>query len=316
MLLDGPDRFESGGAERGATSYRAELLGLLAGLREAGGGTVTVHAPSENLQRLGEDWIHSWAKAGWNKRGGPIEQLDLIRRVWEAMGLVQTSWVRAERNNRDFDRARELARRAAKNPQAAPDPEPAPATTQATLSADPSRARVVAYTDGGCRGNPGVGGWGFLLIDTRTGLGREQRGAARETTNNRMELTAAIRALDAVNNRRTPIEIRTDSQYVIRVAEEWMAGWKARGWTKSTGEEVMNLDLVRELDALMHGRHVVWRWVRGHSGEPGNEYVDALANRAMDDHLAGREAPVDQRHERSPVLVQRLAVDEKAASES
>lgn len=138
---------------------------------------------------------------------------------------------------------------------------------------------VEIYTDGACRGNPGPGGWGALL--TADGHVMELSGAEPLTTNNRMELTAVIRALEALK-RPSELRIFTDSEYVRRGITEWVRSWKARGWKTADRKPVKNQDLWERLDALASGHEIEWRWVRGHSGIPGNERVDQLANEAID----------------------------------
>ena len=134
------------------------------------------------------------------------------------------------------------------------------------------------YTDGACKGNPGPGGWGALL---RYGAHeKELFGGEPATTNNRMELTAVIRALQALN-RRSRVTIHTDSQYVQKGISEWMRSWKARGWKTADKKPVKNVDLWRELDALAATHDIDWRWVKGHAGHPENERADALANRGV-----------------------------------
>jgi len=138
---------------------------------------------------------------------------------------------------------------------------------------------VEIYTDGACRGNPGPGGWAALLsFGDRE---KELAGAEEHTTNNRMELTAVIRALEALKR---PVEARvfTDSEYVRRGITEWVRAWKARGWTTSDRKPVKNRELWEELDRLAALHKIEWRWVKGHSGVPGNERVDRLANQAID----------------------------------
>lgn len=138
---------------------------------------------------------------------------------------------------------------------------------------------VEIYTDGACRGNPGPGGWGALL--TSGEHAKELSGAEPLTTNNRMELTAVIRALEALK-RPSQLRIFTDSEYVRRGITEWLRNWKARGWKTADRKPVKNQDLWERLDALAAGHEVEWRWVKGHAGIPGNERVDRLANEAID----------------------------------
>ena len=137
---------------------------------------------------------------------------------------------------------------------------------------------VEIYADGACKGNPGPGGWGVLL---RTGgAEKELFGGERETTNNRMELTAVIRALEALK-RRCKVRLYTDSQYVQKGISQWIHDWKRRGWRTTDKKPVKNEDLWRRLDDLAGGHDIEWHWVRGHAGHPENERADALANRAI-----------------------------------
>lgn len=141
------------------------------------------------------------------------------------------------------------------------------------------------WADGGCRGNPGPGGWGVLL---RTGPHeKELWGGERDTTNNRMELTAVIQALAALK-RPVAARIHTDSQYVQKGISEWIHGWKKNGWKTAARQPVKNADLWRELDRLSAQHRLQWIWVKGHAGDPGNERADALANRGIDELLGGR----------------------------
>ena len=137
---------------------------------------------------------------------------------------------------------------------------------------------VIIYTDGACRGNPGPGGWGAILM---TGAHRrELRGGELATTNNRMELMGAISALEALN-RPCRVELHTDSQYVRTGITEWLAGWKARGWRTAAKAPVKNEDLWRRLDEARLRHEVDWRWVKGHNGHPLNERADELAREGM-----------------------------------
>ena len=138
---------------------------------------------------------------------------------------------------------------------------------------------VVIYTDGACRGNPGPGGWGALIKD---GSGqRELSGAENDTTNNRMEMTAALMALRSLPDGSTA-DLYTDSEYVMKGLNEWLPGWKQRGWKTAAKKPVKNQDLWQALDAANARHKVRWHWVKGHAGNDGNEYVDRLANQAID----------------------------------
>jgi ribonuclease HI len=138
---------------------------------------------------------------------------------------------------------------------------------------------VEIFTDGACSGNPGPGGWGAILRSG--GKERELFGGEAQTTNNRMELTAVIRALEALKR---PVRARvwTDSQYVQKGISEWISGWKARGWKTAAKAPVKNVDLWRELDLLAARHEVDWRWVKGHAGHPENERADELARRGIE----------------------------------
>jgi ribonuclease HI len=138
---------------------------------------------------------------------------------------------------------------------------------------------VDIYTDGACRGNPGPGGWAAVLMSG--GHERELSGAESATTNNRMELLAVINALAALK-RQVSARVYTDSQYVRLGMTEWLTGWKARGWRTADRKPVRNQDLWERLDELAANHEIEWHWVKGHSGNPGNERCDALANAAID----------------------------------
>jgi len=141
-------------------------------------------------------------------------------------------------------------------------------------------ATIEIYTDGACRGNPGPGGWGVLLLygDHRKTL----HGGEPETTNNRMEMRAAIEALNALKGPREVI-LHTDSKYVMDGINQWMPAWKKRGWKTANKKPVKNQDLWQELDEAVSRHEIKWKWVRGHTGVDGNEEADALANRGIDE---------------------------------
>lgn len=145
--------------------------------------------------------------------------------------------------------------------------------------------QVSIYTDGACRGNPGVGGWGALLR-----YGKHEKtlsGAEDETTNNRMELTAAIYALASLKESCT-VDLYTDSKYVQKGISEWIHNWKKQGWKTSNKKPVKNADLWQQLDAEVVRHKITWHWVKGHSGHVENEYVDGVANQAIDAMLQAR----------------------------
>jgi ribonuclease HI len=149
------------------------------------------------------------------------------------------------------------------------------------MSKSASGAEVVqVYADGACKGNPGPGGWGAIL---RTG-GNEKElfGGVSQTTNNRMELTAVVRALEALEHSST-VEVYTDSQYVQKGISEWLPDWKRRGWRTADKKPVKNVDLWQELERVAGKHRVTWHWVKGHAGHPENERADELANRGVDE---------------------------------
>lgn len=142
-----------------------------------------------------------------------------------------------------------------------------------------SETEITIYTDGACRGNPGPGGWGALLL--ADGHKKELKGGERDTTNNRMELTAAIEALKALN-KPAKVCLYTDSTYLRSGILQWLPNWQKRNWKTAAGKPVKNVDLWQALEAAASRHDVDWRWVKGHSGNPGNEAADALANAAID----------------------------------
>lgn len=139
---------------------------------------------------------------------------------------------------------------------------------------------VIIYTDGACKGNPGPGGWGVLM--RYQGIERTLHGGEALTTNNRMELLAAIKGLEALK-RPCQVDLYTDSKYLQQGMLQWLAGWKQNGWRNSKKEAVKNIDLWMMLDTLASKHQIKWHWVKGHSGHLENELVDALANRGIEE---------------------------------
>jgi ribonuclease HI len=138
---------------------------------------------------------------------------------------------------------------------------------------------IKIYTDGACKGNPGVGGWGALLIHNEQSI--EIFDGELETTNNRMELMAVIEALNHATSMNDDVQIYTDSSYVQKGIQEWIHNWKKNGWRSSNKKPIKNQDLWRELDTLNSSLKVEWFWVKGHAGHPGNERADFLANEGV-----------------------------------
>ncbi len=145
-------------------------------------------------------------------------------------------------------------------------------------SSAPAKPQYILHTDGACSGNPGPGGWGATILSPKGALS-ELSGHERDTTNNRMELMAIIRALEAIPEG-SAAQIITDSQYAKNGMTQWIHGWKRKGWKSSTGGDVKNRDLWERLDDLCSRRRLEWKWVRGHNGHEGNERADTLAREA------------------------------------
>ncbi len=149
---------------------------------------------------------------------------------------------------------------------------------------------IEIYTDGACRGNPGPGGWGASLrfitdsSDNTKQVRKDLYGFQAETTNNQMELMAVIQGLESLK-RSCPVKIYTDSKYVLDGITKWMANWKLKGWKTAAKKPVKNVELWKRLDAAVQSHEVTWQWVKGHAGDEGNEYADALANRGIDENL-------------------------------
>lgn len=152
---------------------------------------------------------------------------------------------------------------------------------------------IEIYTDGACRGNPGPGGWGAVL--RYRGTEKQLYGGSPHTTNNRMELLAVIEALKALKRPGCQVALYSDSRYVLTGISEWLPNWKRRGWKTSGKKPVLNQSLWQQLDELSQQHKIDWHWVKGHSGHPGNELADSLANRGIDEmaHQVSAEAGAD-----------------------
>lgn len=159
--------------------------------------------------------------------------------------------------------------------------------TEPDAQSDAPRPVVELFTDGACSGNPGPGGWAFLLRHPKTGKAVERSGGEPDTTNNRMELRAVIEGLGSLT-RPSIVELYSDSQYVLNGLKEWMAGWKRKGWRTASKQPVKNVELWKQLDALKDRHEIHFHWVRGHDGHPENERVDRLAVEARERIAAAR----------------------------
>ena len=155
---------------------------------------------------------------------------------------------------------------------------------------DDKNCDVHAYVDGACRGNPGIGGWGVrIIVDDDEKQGLNFYGGEKYTTNNKMELTAAIEALKKCPNPPARIHMYTDSQYTKNGITDWIKNWKKNGWRTAKGEPVKNAELWKELDLLVSAKNVSWTWVKGHSSNKGNAFADALANKGIESILLERK---------------------------
>lgn len=286
---------KSSGGEPGASSYHLELIALRRGLGDVPAGVSRIQV---RLNGTLAAVCAALLRDGVLPR--KAKHPELLEQVKPLLARFEVEWVdpsKTERDDWDKD-AKKLAQGAAVAGEPAPE-------KAASVDAAPARGGVVAFTDGGCRGNPGPGGWGFLLVDVKTQAALERRGGEPHTTNNRMEMTAAIRALEAVKREGEKVEVRSDSKYLVEMCSRWIRTWKSRGWKRKDKGEIQNLDLVKRLDELIARHDVRWTWVRGHAGDLGNEHVDRLANAAMDLLARGVDAAAERRYGpgQSPIQV-------------
>lgn len=289
------------GTEANASAYRLRLHALVAGLRALPAGTdVEVVTTDSSLEQLATAWLPAWRANDWRKKG--IQSVDLVKQLAEQLDR-HTVGFRHLRSRTGDNHAKDCSKHAkdAAAHMTAEDLALPPPKGHVEVRAD---TEVVAWTDGGSRKNPGPSGWGAVLVHHASGTTMVLRGGETVATNNRMELTAVAEALDAFK-RRTRVEVRTDSRFVISAATQWRHGWKRRGWRKADGEEPANLDVIQRLDALLDRHDVVFTWVPGHTGEPGNELADQLCNEAIDAVLAGTDPESRTRQDAPPFEIRR-----------
>lgn len=252
------------------TNNRMELTAAIAALRALKGPReVTFYTDSEYLRRGITEWIENWAQKNWRTEGGkPVANEDLWRELWALTQEheIEWHWVRGHSGNRFNERVDQLARRARKA-----------ITPQAELSTDTPRL----YVRASCKGSPGVGGWGVVL---ETGEQTEQlSGSAPRTTNNRMEIRAAIEGLNMLPAGAS-VQLVTTSDYLYQGATKWIHGWRQRGWQKRGGKTIANDDLWQELDALISRYDIHWISAKGDGGTwaQGLEEASKLASAATE----------------------------------
>ncbi len=270
ILLSGDREKVLTGSEPDTTNNRMELQAAIAALGALSRPCrVDFYTDSQYVRRGISQWIAGWARRGWKSEGGrPIANVDLWKRLWELSQEHEITWhwVRGHSGDRFNERVDELAREAR-----------LAITPQVTIGDDAPRL----YVRASCKGNPGPGGWGVVL--EQDGETTQHSGSDPETTNNRMELQAAIEGL-----RRAPagepVHLFTTSDYVFQGATSWMDGWRRRGWQKQGGQPIANADLWRELDRLLQSRSVNWVNAKGQGEEmpPGLDEAARLAAEARD----------------------------------
>lgn len=286
------------GTDPWASPYRLRLLAMREALPKlADGAAVEVVTTDPNTIRLFEEWLPTWRDRGFRKK--EPESWDVLEAMLPDLDRLEVTFRLQRSRSGDFH-AKDCSKHAKETAAKMEVPERAVAEAVKVRS----DVEVVAWTDGGSRKNPGVSGWGSVLVHLPTGTTQSLRGGDPESTNNRMELTAIAEALDLLK-RPTDVEIRTDSRFAIQVCEQWRQGWKRRGWRKKDGEPPANLDIVQRLDALVDRHRVRFTWVKGHAGEPGNELADALCNAAMDAIERGEEASHAERSADPPFGIDR-----------
>lgn len=280
--------FEDGtGGEQLASPYRLHLLALLDVLpRVPDGQAVHVITTDSLLVDVFDRYLARWEADGFRKKD--LKSVDLLKLLPAHVNRIPLT---AEKlTSRAGDPHAKDCKLHAKQASARLDPPP----RQIGPVQVRSDVEVVAWTDGGSSPNPGPSGWGAVIVHLASQTTLTLRGGFPEATNNRMELTAIAEALDAFT-RRTRVEVRTDSKFAISVCTEWMRGWKRRGWQRSDGEPPVNLDVIQRLDGLLQRHDVVFTWVPGHTGEPGNERADELCNQAIAAVNAGTGTELKER---------------------
>ncbi len=294
---------DASGPVAGAKPYRLRLRAAVEGLSSLEQPVaIEIVTTDQLLIDLAQRYLPAWEARGWRVKGKA--NLDLVRQLAPHLHRHTVTWRKITSRKGD-PHAKDCSLHA-KQTAARCTPE------DLIQPGGPAQVRddteLVAWTDGGCRKNPGPGGWGMLMVHHASGTTLQARGGEVDSTNNRMELSGILAVLERLR-RRSRVEIRTDSRFCIDAITTWRHGWKRRGWLKADGEPPANLDLIKRLDELVVRHDLVFTWVRGHSGEPGNEHADDLCNQAMDAHEAGEPTSWEERADAPPFPIERVPVE-------
>ena len=296
---------EFSGGESATTNHRMEMVAAIKALESLSEHTrIQLYTDSKYLKNGITVWIRNWRTNGWRtSKKKPVKNSELWQRLDELCEKhdVEWNWLKGHAGTEGNERADALARSGMKPyldlasriqaAQGAAGGRGAVSDTREEKSGDLTAEslgseriiKVIAYTDGACSGNPGPGGWGVLLQAVRAGSvikEREFSGGESATTNNRMEMIAAIKALEGLSEP-ARIQLYTDSQYVKDGITVWIRNWRANGWRTAKKKPVKNSELWQRLDELCKEHDVEWNWLKGHAGTEGNERADALARRGM-----------------------------------
>lgn len=281
------------GGEAWANPYRLHLLALIDALEHVPAETeLTVVTTDQLVVDVCNQHLERWARGGLRKQ----KCQELLPALFTWVGLLKGERLYSRTGDPHAKDCKKHAKSASKRVQLVKPP-----TGPVQVRDD---VEVVAWTDGGSRKNPGPSGWGAVIVHLPSSTTLTLRGGEAHSTNNRMELTAIAEALDCFT-RHTVVEVRTDSKFSISVCTEWIAGWKRRGWKRANGDPPVNLDVIQRLDGLLQRHRVVFTWVPGHSGEPGNERADELCNEAIDHVLAGTSPDLRERTDTPPFPITR-----------
>ena len=300
---------EYSGGESTTTNNRMEMTAAIKALESLSEPTrIQLYTDSQYLKDGITVWIKNWRMNGWQtSKKKPVKNSELWQRLDELCEEhdVEWNWLKGHAGTEGNERADAIARSGMKpyldqasQIQAAQgtaggqgvvcDTREEKSGDMATEHLGTERTvEVVAYTDGACSGNPGPGGWGVLLQATRAGSiikEREYSGGESATTNNRMEMTAAIKALESLSEP-TRIQLYTDSQYLKDGITLWIRNWRVNGWRTSNKKPVKNSELWKRLDELCKEHDVEWSWLKGHAGAEGNERADAIARSGMKPYI-------------------------------